>query len=448
MEESLNKFKVQQKESTPNRRTVEVFQGKLYFKTIDYRNAPQVVKDDLAYIIYFAQSILGFNKTNTFTSIERDLGDKLRVNNKQRTKMDEFIRSARTTTGLTGGTNFIVGHLNKRVPACALLIALRALRKYGPQYRKVGKKGVHPQIIKGHLNSYFGLRDQDCDSLVSSYLKQILNIACSSDKLPAAFHAAAKSQFDYKTKDGLMSKLGYTPVRFPPEKLLKLAKLRKVSNKNGIITKLNSIAKDDDPVSQDTIYHSCAKMITPLLSEELRTENQTSFKDQLSLLELSDSSRRLMLDHQATVDEFGKAYAFYAAHLKAPNKTKAASVWGQLRKATGYMVDRPYVDSQGGETHDYMDLPLKVRRFLEALMKRKPSPAVKVVEPSSDDDDNLSEEGSNADPLDNSDAQMEEDPDPSPDRELIGPAVDSDACRVITVAQSKKRYRGKRPKHR
>jgi hypothetical protein len=189
---------------------------------------------------------------------------------------------------------------------------------------------------------------------------------------PASFYAAARSENDKTSSEGLLASLGY--VKMIPS----INKVKFVSTQNfekdesGKPIKVDRTNKEQ--LKPDQEFHSACKLVLPLMSKR----DDVSIADQLKKPELylTNKSHEFYKRHGELVDAYSKAYAISSAHAKGKTKkTKLVHVMNEVGKVAR-LVDKKlqYQDAEGNTYASYMELRYSYRKALEKLFNRIRSP--------------------------------------------------------------------------
>jgi hypothetical protein len=385
LNDAFRSFMIAPKSKEPDIKVVEVIADKVYIRIPNVLQKSSDVKQALANYIFFVKILLQKDDQHTYIVVDQDnLGDVCPLSVKTKNAMDELIASARSATGLVGGKTFKFDS-GFQCPASGLLVALRTLNKHSPLYKKLAKKPTTSQLLKDSLNSHFGLKEPGVSKFAQLLIKQTFLWATKSNsRLPAGYTACVKSENNCTSSEGIMAKLGFVRINPDVNKVIKVSKMCYRTGENGVVTEVSQPTQDQVMLPHDKHYLSAVKMVLPFLSESpklnLKTQLSRSDKD------LTIKSRGFYLNHSKQVNSYGRAYAFYSACLKNKKKTKPSAVIAACSKAANDSAALPLTDSNGNTYNEYMDLHVSLRRFLEKLLGRHPSPAKRKREIDSESD--------------------------------------------------------------
>jgi hypothetical protein len=376
--DALAKFKITGKSESEQPKLVTLITDLKTDKEIlvitlpEVRKASADIKDNSAFYINFAKSILLISDENIRICFDSNLGNVVKLPNSVKDCCDMLLKAARSSSGLVGAKT-LKTEAGFKGPLPAMLCALRTLNRNLHLYRKTKSKACNLQSLKSMIDTEFGFTLPGSDPFVKSFIRQTLALATSvlNRSFPASYYACAKSENNVKTTEGLLAVLGYIQITPSVNKCLKISQVTFKVNEKGQPLSYEKIDQDKE-LPQNTEFHMAVKCLLPLIKKS----DSEKISDQLKNPEkfLSESSRVLYKTHSSDLDLLIKAYAFFSAsHSK--KKTKLVHVQNAIGHASRQIVEKmPYQDAEGKTYASYMDIRYTYRAALEKLLKRRRSP--------------------------------------------------------------------------
>jgi len=255
-----------------------------------------------------------------------------------------------------------------------LLALSRQLRVWHGRYRRHGKTSITLEHIRSDINTFAGIANEGNSPYLKSFIQALLSESVKvSNPLPTTFLGALRIRNGHVSDEGIVQKLGYTPVCPSFHKIQKVLLNRtKGTNKEGIhvdpITK-RSTTQGTTP----TEFYSAIKMSLPYY----KPNSPKGLLEQLNLapMKVQDvDTLRIFTDMHADVDRLNAAYAtLQAAPIQKSKATygifnKVRSVWiGALEKRDFKYTSGVYPDLKA--------IPQEViSEFERTFRKRLPKP--------------------------------------------------------------------------
>jgi hypothetical protein len=224
-------------------------------------------------------------------------------------------------------------------------------------------------MLKDSVDFHFGLKEQGVSDFSKNFLRQVFALATRPDGLlPASFFAVTKSENGVSSHEGIMAKLGFVAINPSVNKIINSCTQNYKNKEDGTIFEVYT--QKEETLPHDKNFHMGVKFLLPYISKRDDISSQLNRADQ----DLSTNARDYYKTYSNVVTELNRSYAFLSAHRKNKKKTKAASVVSAIVKASNLSAKMPYMRKDGKTYSSYMDIPNKIRKHLEKLLKRRKSP--------------------------------------------------------------------------
>jgi hypothetical protein len=374
--EAFNKFKVSKNKDVKREKLVVYTEhtNTIHLRMPDVRNASNAAKEQAASYIHFATRVLGLDSSKVRVHFDETLGNTCRMTNPVRIALTNMSSAAVSISGLTGSRTFDLGRF--KGPAQSYLVAIRLLNVKASLYKPVQrKKACNLAKLKDTLDHLLGLKEPGVLDFAKNFVRQILAIASTrKGALPASYYVATKSENNVTSQEGVLSKLGYTPIVPSVNKVIKIATAIISCDANGKATKAAfRDKKDTTELNRDSANTMGVKLLLPMISEDGKTAfaKQTQHPEKF----LTESARKFYNENALYVAESNKAYAILSAGQNdKQTSTKPKHVQNALGKAHRKIAtELPFQDRDGNLYPSYMSVPSNLRHHLESLLKRKRS---------------------------------------------------------------------------
>jgi len=289
----------------------------------------------------------------------------------QRNALELMIATSQSSTGNANMTE-LKTECGFKGSIPALLTGMKLLTERQSSLVKATKKATNHAQMRELVNQALGLDDRQGSAYVNSLIKQLFNIMTngSSHYYPSAFYKAAEYSNNVKTTDGILHKMGYSPLRPSLTKALDIALNGTYVEEDKKVIIISPPKEGDDLLPRDKVFFAAVSLLTP-------TIDVTSNVDVAKMLNarnrpLSSNSIDFFKSNRNLVQEMDKVYAFRSSLSKKGSKTRPVHYHNAKgRWARNVNKTIPTFLMNSGEEYDgYSAIPLHIRNQFEKLFRR------------------------------------------------------------------------------